>query len=344
MKRVCAAGLFLFLAAVEGLAQNSGGRLDLVLPTENDALLRGAGPEFYQYVDRNFQGEKSTPWQGGRYGFVRNPKPGGSGLIYTKFHEGIDIRAVRRDESGEPLDEVRAIAPGVVVHTNASAGQSNYGRYVVVEHRWGGCSYYSLYGHLNRIDVTVGASVGRGERLGLLGYTGTGINKTRAHLHLELNLMMSRKFEAWHDRYFPSDPNYNGLYNGLNLAGLDIAQLYLALQKNPALTLPQFIAQEETFYRVALPDSANFYLRKAYPWMAQGGGSARAWEVSFARSGLPLRITPSSQSVSEPTLTHVKGDVGNLSLMTGGKIVGSGENARLTENARRQLSLLTYPD
>jgi len=71
--------------------------LDLVLPTDNDALFSGDGPAFYQAVDRDDDGAKAAPWEGGQYGFVRDPKSTGGGLIYTRFHEGIDIRSVHRD-------------------------------------------------------------------------------------------------------------------------------------------------------------------------------------------------------------------------------------------------------
>ena len=46
-------------------AQNEG--LDLALPTDNDALFSGDGPAFYQSVDRDYNGVKTTPWEGGRY-------------------------------------------------------------------------------------------------------------------------------------------------------------------------------------------------------------------------------------------------------------------------------------
>src|SRR5260370_40884233 len=84
--------------------------LDLALPTDNDALFRGGGPEFYQYIERDYKGEKSTPWEGGQYGFVRDPVETAQGIVYTRFHEGIDIRALKRDARCEPLDEGRAIA------------------------------------------------------------------------------------------------------------------------------------------------------------------------------------------------------------------------------------------
>src|SRR5438046_2490399 len=73
--------------------------LDLVLPTDNDALFSGDGAAFYQYVERNYKGVKSTPWEGGRYGFVRDPTDTAGGVVYTRFHEGIDIRPLQRHES-----------------------------------------------------------------------------------------------------------------------------------------------------------------------------------------------------------------------------------------------------
>ncbi len=99
--------------------------LDLVLPTDNDALFSGDGAAFYQYVERNYKGEKSTPWEGGKYGFVRDPTDTAGGVVYTRFHEGIDIRPLHRDENGEPLDEVRAIADGKVVQVTLVPGYSN---------------------------------------------------------------------------------------------------------------------------------------------------------------------------------------------------------------------------
>src|SRR3954469_18653018 len=265
---------------------------NLVFPTDNDALLRGDGPAFYQYIERDYHGEKSTPWEGGRYGFVRNPVETSAGIIYTRLHEGVDIKPLQRDASGEPLDPVRAIAPGVVVHASQTAGWSNYGRYVVVAHRFDGCKYYSLYGHLSTIAVRVGQHVQQRDQLGVMGHTGEGLNQVRAHVHLELNLMLSRQFDAWHAASFKNDPNRHGLYNGLNLVGLDIARLYLALQKRPALTIPEFLAEEETVYRVLLPASKHFDLAKFYPWMVHqsGGGGAASWEVSFNRAGVPLKI------------------------------------------------------
>src|ERR1700736_3602116 len=91
-----------------------GQPVNIILPTENRGLLNGDNAAFYQYVKRDFEGESKTPWEGGQYGFVRNPQKFGTTILYTRFHEGIDIRPLHRDASGEPLDVVHAIAAGKV--------------------------------------------------------------------------------------------------------------------------------------------------------------------------------------------------------------------------------------
>lgn len=327
-------------------AQDGPDEQRLVLPTDNDALFRGGGAEFYQHVVREFKGVTTRPWQGGQYGFVRNPRETGSGLVYTRFHEGIDIRPVRRDASREPLDEVRAIAAGIVAYVNLVPRFSNYGKYVVVEHRWDGASYYSLYGHLASIAVQPGNKVERGGPVGLMGYTGDGLDQSRAHLHLELNLLLSRRFESWHDHFIKTDPNRHGMFNGINLTGIDLARFYLAQRKQPSLTVPQFLARDETSYKVRLPASSNFDLPKRYPWLLRTavGESPASWELSFSRAGIPLKLEPAETAVSTPVLSYAKKRGGNLADTTRGIIAGSGENGQLSESGLRLMRLLIWPD
>src|SRR5437763_6038271 len=209
MNRLLTGIVFTFAFALGcsiGMGENQA--LDLVLPTDNDALFSGGGAAFYQYIERNYEGVKSTPWEGGQYGFVRDPTDTVGGLVYSCFHEGIYIRPLHRDAHGEPLDEVRAIADGKVVHTNLVPRDSNSGKYIVIEHRWDSSDYYSLYGHLSSIIVQSGDTVKRGQRIAVMGHTGTGLNRQRAHLHLELNLMLSPQFYSWYNRFFRNYPNH----------------------------------------------------------------------------------------------------------------------------------------
>jgi murein DD-endopeptidase MepM/ murein hydrolase activator NlpD len=334
---------FLIIAAVQ---QAAVAQLDIALPTANDALFHGGGPAFYQYVDRDYKGVKSTPWQGGQYGFVRDPVETSAGFAYTRLHEGIDIRPTQRSPSGMPLDPVRAIADGKVVHVSTTPRWSNYGQFVVIEHVWGGCRYYSLYAHLNKVSAGTGEQVSKGQQIGVLGFTGAGINERRAHLHLELNLMLNRNFQDWHRRYFPTEQNHHGIYNGLNLAGLDIARLLLAVRRNPSLNLPEFISRQEVAYKVLLPHSSHFDLPRFYPWMVAGDPkiTPASWEVAFDRTGLPLRITPSSRRVEAPTASMVKPSTVPYGYLTNNVIVGRGDAFHLSESGLRRMKLLISPD
>lgn len=347
LARAFCASLFLLVAVSRALSANEpSDALHLALPTDNTALFSGGGSEFYQHILRDYKGVKSTPWQGGQYGFVRNPEETSAGLVYTRFHEGIDIKPMQRDAKGEPLDEVRAIADGKVVYVNLVPGYSNYGKYIVVEHRWGGANYYSLYGHLASAAVQSGARVARGETLGTMGYTGEGLDRARAHLHLELNLLLSRRFEAWYDANVKTDPNRHGIYNGINLSGVDIAQLYLALRKQPALTIPEFLAREETFYKVTLPAARGFDLTQRYPWLVRSSADANtnAWEISFNRAGVPLRSEAKETASDAPVLSYLKKSSGDYAAMTRGVVGGSGDAYRFTESGERLMRLFAWPE
>ena len=337
-----------FVAALSlraiAFAQTESATVDLGLPTDNDAIFHGGGADFYQVIERDYHGEKSTPWEGGQYGFVRDPEQTSAGVMYTRFHEGIDIKPLHRDERGEPTDEVRAIADGNVAYASLVAGYSNYGKYIVIEHNWGGSPYYSLYGHLSKIDVRAGEVVHRGQHIAVMGYTGAGINRERAHVHLELNLLLNHKFQEWYDVVHPHDPNHHGIYNGINLAGIDIAKFYLALHENPSLTIPQFLSEQEIYFKVAFPKSRSFELPKLYPWMVKGSGGAKSWTVSFARSGLPLRIEPSARGVKQPEVVYVKPSRLDASYLTNGMATGPTSRAHLTQYGQQTLQLLIYPN
>ncbi len=327
-------------------------RLDLALPTANDAIFRDDPAAFYQYIERDFRNEKTYPWEGGQFGFVRDPIESPLGILFVRFHEGIDIRPLRRDARDEPLDEVLATAAGRVVHVSGEARASNYGRYVVVEHRFDGCPYYSLYAHLSEIWVTVGQSVARAEAIARMGHTGAGIDRTRSHLHFELNLMLSPNFDRWYDAVAAGgadDPNKHGIFNGQNLAGLDIARLLLALRKNPTLTLPEFFAQEETFFRVLVPAGPTPpEMLRLYPWMGNGAPfnaqpRPASWEIAFTRGGLPLKILPSPTTVARPTLSYVKPATVPYWQLTHRLLYGAGNLATISPYGMKLLNLITQP-
>lgn len=316
-------------------------QLGLMLPTENTALLTKEPAGYFQYVDRTFEGEKTTPWEGGQFGFVRDPRRVGSRIAFARFHEGLDVKPVRRDAKGEPLDEVRAIAAGQVVYVTASAGLSNYGRYIVVRHDFPGAGpFFSLYAHLKQAGVQAGDAVKAGQAIGVMGYTGSGIDQRRAHVHVELNLLLDSQFEAWHAKNFTT-PNHHGLYNGINLIGLDLQSLYLATVKNPGVTLPEFIRSQEPAFRVRVPGTARMELLDRHPWLS-GGKTARAasWEVTFTRWGFPVEVLPAAEKAAAAGVTWVKDTGLPHYLNTRGLVTGSGSTGKLTVEGLRFLQLL----
>jgi murein DD-endopeptidase MepM/ murein hydrolase activator NlpD len=312
------------------------------LPTDNDALFRGKPEQFYMFTNRDFEGRKSYPCQGGTYGFSRNPERIGGEILETKFHEGIDVSPVRRDASGEPLDDVRAIESGRVVHVSRAERDSNYGFYAVVRHEVEGTPVYTIYAHLASVDVEPGQNVTKGARLGRLGYSGAGIDKRRAHLHLEIAVLWHDQFETWHAANFPT-PNKHGIYNGINMMGLDVAELFLAQRKNPGLTLPQFVRGQKPFFRVQIPDSPHFQLPRRYPWLVDGGTrDARSWIVAFTAAGFPVSIKSSEESITAPRVVWAAPSAFSYEKVTRSLLSGRTGKPRLGESGQKLLSLLSW--
>jgi murein DD-endopeptidase MepM/ murein hydrolase activator NlpD len=102
------------------------------------------------------------------FGGRRNPFGGSS----YEYHEGQDIEALM----GTP---VVAAASGTVIIAGC---QNGYGNVVYIDH---GNGLSTRYGHLSRIDVTLGQRISRGEVIGRVGSTG---RSTGPHLHYEVRI------------------------------------------------------------------------------------------------------------------------------------------------------------
>jgi murein DD-endopeptidase MepM/ murein hydrolase activator NlpD len=89
-----------------------------------------------------------------------------------EFHEGQDIDA----DYGAP---VMAAGSGRVT---TAGRQRGYGNVVYIDH---GAGLSTRYGHLSQINVAVGQTVARGQKIGLVGSTG---RSTGPHLHYEVRI------------------------------------------------------------------------------------------------------------------------------------------------------------
>jgi hypothetical protein len=294
------------------------------------------------YVDRNFEGTTTKPWEGGSYGYVRGPQRMGAEIVYTTLHEGIDIAPVHRDALGNPLDDVKSCAAGTVVHVSHEAGASNYGRYVVIRHVIEGSPIYTLYAHLNTISAQAGQQVAQGEVIGKMGFTGAGINRERAHLHLEIAVLLNEDFEAWYHRYFSGSPNKHGIYHGYNLVGMEPSAILLESAKNPAFSLKEHIRNQDVAYQITIPDSPNLSIIHNYQWIVPDGepASPRGWTVSFTQYGVPVKALGAKQPPMEPRLEWVKDTPYAYHAATRGIIAGSKGSPRLTDSGHRFVELI----
>lgn len=100
-----------------------------------------------------------------KYGYRTHPVTG-----KWKLHTGIDLRATKGTS-------IYAAKAGTVVLSEYS---SSWGNYVIISH---GGGYTSLYAHMTKRNVKVGATVKQGQVIGTVGSTGWS---TGAHLHYEL--------------------------------------------------------------------------------------------------------------------------------------------------------------
>jgi len=176
-----------------------------------------------------------------------------------------------------------------------------------------------------------------------MGFTGAGINRERAHLHLELNFLLSDHFQRWFDRHFTST-NRHGIFNGFNQTGVDIAALYHMHRANPNTTMAALLATKEVHYKVLVPrDEAPPFLRR-YPFLGRDLDSVprpRSWEFSFADTGVPLAIRPSERQISSPVVTYVKPSQINHADLTSGRLTGTGTSAQLTAMGSRYIQLIS---
>lgn len=331
----------IFALALLLIGSSAAMPLDLRLPTQNQHLFSGEFDRFYMYVDRTFEGKTTKPWEAGSYGFVRTAIRVNDQIVLTKFHEGIDICPLKRDKAGNPLDLVSSIAAGRVVHVSLVAGRSNYGKYVVVEHPWENSAVYSLYAHLAEITCQPGDPVNAGSLLGRMGFTGAGIDRTRAHCHLELGLLMTRHYEAWHKK-FGGGTNFHGIYNGMNITGAEVSRFFLDQKANPELRFSEFIANTPVYFKVTVPAHGTPDFVTRYPWINRGSAAeATSWEISFSATGFPVAFNASEREVSSPLVTSIRPSSIPHRYLTRGLITGSGNQATLSKSGEQLVSLIT---
>lgn len=325
------------MVLLSSLAADCPAATDLIFrsPTANEELFRGDDEGFYMYCDRFFEGKKTKPWEAGSYGMVRNPFRASDGTVmYSRLHEGIDVKPLRRDANNEPLDEVFPVAPGTVAYVSSRPGNSNYGRYVVVAHELPEGTIYSLYAHLRSVSCEAGQFVGTGNQLGVLGYSGVGLNKVRAHCHLELCLMVNSGYGA--QKQPPS--NLHGNFNGINLIGFNPTDVLMFCKDGTPFSLKAYFDTLQEHYRVRVPYYGTLDILQRHPFLYKGPRTNEAppsWDISFTAEGIPIGIYPGAEPVEAPVVIKCKPLPTYQQNCTANRVKGSSKTAQLTSNGRR---------
>ncbi len=254
----------------------------IVWPTPNAAFQEGRPIEDF------IQPTASGRIESGLFGCVRNDG--------TRFHEGIDLFPIFRDRHREATDPIYAVLPGRVAYINTVAGHSSYGRYIIVEHTQLSPAVHTLYAHLRSVapGLSVGSTVQAGSVLGVMGRSAGGytIPRERAHLHFEIGFRFSNQFQRWFDAQGFGSRNHHGVWNGMNLVGIDPLGFYTQLRNGTIANINEFLQNETVaatirVHRAQVPDFV-----KRYPELLKQPLDSRrelvGWDIDFTWYGLPL--------------------------------------------------------
>ena len=313
-------------------------RIAWQLPTENNGL-------FHDQKSLFFQPTISRRLISGMFGFVRTSEPEPA-RIFEHFHKGIDIRPLHRDKKGDPTDKISASADGEVVRVNLDEKISDYGKQVIVRHLWGKQPVYTIYGHLASIGVEVGQKVKAGEPLGLMGWTGPGLVRERAHLHFEIAFQINGKFAEWVDTAKPGrlwEPNRHGEWNGLNLMGIDPIPLLKAANQGTPLTCEEALSKQPCGFTVRVPPFMG--TPTWMQWVESKSPSALplSWDIEMTPWGLPLKMEAGGEVVLEPVLIANPGKPSEGKYYCRGLVQADGKGGmKLSKFGRQTMEMMLY--
>jgi len=106
-------------------------------------------------------------------GYYQRPINGGRKTQGIHGYNGVDLAAPK----GTPI---YAAANGRVIIARTSGYNGGYGLYVVISHTNG---TQTVYGHMSKVNVSVGQNVEQGQIIGAVGNTG---RSTGPHVHFEI--------------------------------------------------------------------------------------------------------------------------------------------------------------
>ena len=260
-------------------------------PTANHALYE-VGNELKFFAPT----APDKPWTSGSFGCVRTDG--------WQMHEGLDILHQHTDRAGEPTDSVLATADGTVMYVNTKAGLSNYGKYIVIRHLVEGIEIYSLYAHLSATSVTAGQNVRAGQPIAVMGRTSNTserIDKDRAHVHFELNVLVNDNYAAWFKKFGAGERNDHGEWNGQNLDGLDPRDILIG-EHSPVkkFSLLNFLQSQTELCRVVVRATNFPYIKRYAPLVLKNPKAEKegvaGYEIALNYNAVPFALMPRAAS------------------------------------------------
>ncbi len=267
------------------------------------------------------------------YGSVRTVKRGKR--FSSSFHEGLDIAALQRDRKGRPTDPIYAVADGQVAYANKIAGNSSYGKYVVLLHDDAMGSIYTLYAHLSRVDVKKGDRIQAGAQLGIMGNTATyRIPMQRGHLHFEIGIMLNRNFKQWFKNQ-KLKPDH-GNFNGWNLLGVNPYNFMHSLEREPNQTMSAFFESIPTAFTWFVKSKKRPDYFSIYPTRWQGDPyNGTAFTMACCENGIPLW----GRNATEEERNHLKKNQSAAVLKANEDVLGrNGRHLAIKKKGKRIFS------
>ena len=124
-----------------------------------------------------------------------------------------------------------------------------------------------------------------------------------------------------------------------------------ALRDEPSLTIRAFLERQPAFFNVTVPNEGMLDLLWRYPWLSPAHNAwtmlyrdvehRPSWQITFARSGLPLHIEPSDRAVTEPLVEVLDLSPIEYRYLTNGLVTGTRDSYTLSKNGLRYIDLLT---
>jgi murein DD-endopeptidase MepM/ murein hydrolase activator NlpD len=110
--------------------------------------------------------------------------------FYRQFtYDGVALRGHNGIDFAMPIGTPLLAADAGTVQT-VGASPKGFGNWIMLDHRWG----QSVYAHMHRITVREGQAIGRGDRLGESGNSGTS---TGPHLHFSIRITPYFRGDGW---------------------------------------------------------------------------------------------------------------------------------------------------